>query len=57
MTSKQYAAERRKRGTQEEVAKLLGVDRTTIAKRETGGVINEEAKRALLSLPLKPSKP
>lgn len=54
MTPAKYAAERKKRGTQAEVAKLLGVSRETIARREAGTErypITCEAWLALLSLP------
>ena len=52
MTAPQYQAERKKRGTQEGVAALLGVNRVTVAKREAGmQVITREAWLALLALP------
>lgn len=51
MSPAEYKTEREKRGTQEEVAALLGVSRTTIARRETDALpISVEAERALLSL-------
>lgn len=49
-----YKSEREQRGTQSEVAALLGVNRVSIARRETGAqVITVEAWKALLSLPKK----
>jgi transcriptional regulator with XRE-family HTH domain len=54
MTPKQYRAERRKRGSQTEVAKLLGVDPQTISRRERGELpINKEAEMALRALKVK----
>jgi DNA-binding XRE family transcriptional regulator len=53
MTSNDYKTERQKRGTQNEVAALLGVKQETISRRETGGEITREAWLALLSLPKK----
>lgn len=50
----EYKAEREKRGTQKEVAALLGVSRVTIARRETGArPVIREAWLALLALPKK----
>jgi hypothetical protein len=50
----EYKAERERRGTQEEVAALLGVSRVTIARRETGArPVIREAWLALLALPKK----
>ena len=47
-----YKAERELRGTQASVAALLGVNRVTIARRETGEqVITIEAWLALKALP------
>lgn len=54
MTAADYKSEREKRGTQEEVASLLGVSRVTIARRETGArPVIREAWLALLALPKK----
>jgi hypothetical protein len=48
-----YREERIKRGTQEEVAKKLGLKFLTISRRETGAVrITDENFLALLALPL-----
>jgi transcriptional regulator with XRE-family HTH domain len=50
----QYKAEREKRGTQQEVAEMLGVSRITLARRETGTrPVSKECFLALLSLPLR----
>jgi len=52
MTPTKYKNERKKRGTQEQVANLLGVSRVTLARRETGNrPICLEAWLALCSLP------
>ena len=52
MTPDKYKSERQKRGTQTEVAKLLGVQRGAVARRETGTrPITREAWLALISLP------
>lgn len=54
MTSEAYKAERKLRGTQAIVAKLLGVHPVTITRRETGALpVTREAGLALLSLPEK----
>ena len=54
MTAAGYKAERERRGTQEEVAALLGVSRVTVARRETGTrPVMREAWIALLALPKK----
>jgi hypothetical protein len=54
MNAADYKAERERRGTQEEVAALLGVLRVTIARRETGTrPVIREAWLALLALPKK----
>jgi DNA-binding XRE family transcriptional regulator len=51
MTPEDYKKEREARGSQETVARALGVHRVTIAKRETGKqAITREAWLALLSL-------
>ena len=52
MTPDRYKSERERRGTQTSVSALLGVNRVTVAKRETGSqIITREAWLALLSLP------
>lgn len=52
MTPKSYQRERQQRGTQAQVAELLGVNRVTVANRETGAqVITREAWLALCALP------
>jgi transcriptional regulator with XRE-family HTH domain len=54
MNPEQYKAEREKRGTQQEVAEMLGVSRITLARRETGTrPVSRECFLALLSLPLR----
>jgi transcriptional regulator with XRE-family HTH domain len=54
MNADAYKSEREKRGTQAEVAALLGVSRVTIARRETGTrPVIREAWLALLALPKK----
>ena len=51
MTPCEYKTERQKRGTQQGVAALLGVDYHTIQRRESGEIkITREAEIALLSL-------
>ena len=53
-----YKRERTLRGTQESVAAQLGVDRVTIARRETGALpIPREAELALLALPKARKRP
>lgn len=48
MTAAEYKATRERLGTQAEVACLLGVNRVTVAKRESGAVeITKEAGLAL----------
>ena len=48
----EYKAERERRGTQEEVAALLGVSRVTVARREIGmRPVSREAWIALMALP------
>ena len=57
MTAARYRAERRRRGTQEDVARLLRVSRVTVARRESGRIpITREAWLALLSLPVRDAK-
>lgn len=51
MTPAEYKAHRARIGTQAEVAKLLGVNRVTVAKRENGSMtITREAVLAIQSL-------
>lgn len=57
MTGAEYKSERKKRGTQTQVAALLGVMQSTISDRETGRrEITKEAELALKSLPVPKSK-
>jgi transcriptional regulator with XRE-family HTH domain len=54
MTPTQYKKLRKERGTQKGVAALLGVDYTTIQRRESGEHrITREHMLALRALPLK----
>jgi DNA-binding transcriptional regulator YiaG len=53
MTGEEYASERKKRGTQKEVAALLDVRQATISERERSDKVTREAELALLSLPIK----
>lgn len=51
MTPAQYKAARERIGTQEEVAVMLGLNRVTIARRETGALpITREAEIAIKAL-------
>jgi DNA-binding XRE family transcriptional regulator len=51
MTATEYKATRKRLGTQAEVASLLGVNRVTVAKRESGTMtITNEAVLAIQSL-------
>jgi len=51
MTPAQYKSTRERLGTQAEVARLLGVNRVTVAKRENGTMtITNEAVLAIQSL-------
>jgi DNA-binding XRE family transcriptional regulator len=51
MTAEQYKAIRERIGTQEEIAKKLGLNRVTIARRETGTLpITREAELAITAL-------
>lgn len=51
MTAAEYKATRERIGTQAEVARLLSVNRVTVAKRENGTVtITTEAVLAIQSL-------
>jgi hypothetical protein len=52
-TAANYKRERMLRGTQDAVAKQLGVLRSTMARRETTGSVTREAWLALCALPLK----
>lgn len=52
ITPAKYKSERLKRGTQEEIAALLEVQRGTIARRETKGPVSREAWLALCALPV-----
>jgi hypothetical protein len=57
MTSGKYKAERQSRGTQANVAALLGTTQVTLSRREQGVVpITKETELALLSLPKKKLK-
>lgn len=53
MTSAEYKEARQLRGTQAEIAELLGVRQATISDRERGGEITREAWLALNMLPRK----
>ncbi len=58
VTPEAYQAARKLRGTQEEVAAALGINRVTLAKRETGAdgyPITMEAALAMIALPVKES--
>lgn len=51
MTSAQYKTLRQRLGTQSEVARRLGVARSTVARRETGAMlITPEAALAIMAL-------
>ena len=53
MSPTQYAAARRQRGTQKQVAALLDVDVMTISRRERGLLpINRETELAINALPV-----
>lgn len=52
-TAADYKRERMLRGTQHEVATLLGVGRDTVGKRETSRTVTREAWLALCALPEK----
>ena len=56
MNPADYKAQRELRGTQASVAALLGVNRVTIARRESGAMITQEAWLALNALPKKRKK-
>lgn len=52
MTADDYKMERKRRGTQQQVADALDVHQVTIARRETGALpVTRESWFALLSLP------
>lgn len=54
MTPAEYRTARQERGSQEKVAALLGVARSTVERREKGKMpITREACLALLALPKK----
>jgi DNA-binding XRE family transcriptional regulator len=54
ITAKKYAERRETIGTQQEVARMLGVSRVTLARRETGArEVSREAWIALCTLPTK----
>jgi transcriptional regulator with XRE-family HTH domain len=53
MNSQDYKRERQLRGTQAEVAALLGVRQATVSDRENGAEITREAWLALNALPKK----
>jgi hypothetical protein len=55
-TADDYKRVRMLRGTQEAVAKQLGVLRPTLARRETTGTITREAWLALCALPEKKTR-
>lgn len=51
MSGSQYRSERQRRGTQQKVAMLLGVDYRTIQRRESGEIaVTTEAALALRAL-------
>lgn len=55
-TPEAYQAARKERGTQAEVAAALGINRTTLALRESGDArypISTEAALALMALPVR----
>jgi DNA-binding XRE family transcriptional regulator len=53
MNSQEYKVQRELRGTQAEVASLLGVTRQVVSRRESGAIITTEAWLALCALPKK----
>jgi transcriptional regulator with XRE-family HTH domain len=56
VTADQYKSERQRRGTQQGVAALLGVDYRTIQRRESGEIaITVEAALAIRALPVRRS--
>ena len=57
-TATQYRAQRLRRGSQEAIAKALGLQRVTITRRENGKRrVTREAMLALLTLPVIGDKP
>jgi DNA-binding XRE family transcriptional regulator len=56
MNSQEYKVQRELRGTQTEVATLLGVSRQVVSRRESGAMITQEAWLALCALPKKRRK-
>lgn len=56
MNSQEYKVQRELRGTQAEVAALLGVSRQVVSRRESGAMITREAWLALNRLPEKCSR-
>jgi DNA-binding XRE family transcriptional regulator len=56
MNSQDYKVQRELRGTQTQVAALLGVRQATVSDRENGGEITREAWIALNALPKKRKK-
>jgi hypothetical protein len=54
MTAADYKLQRQRRGTQQGVAVLLGVDYRTIQRRECGDIeITREAELAMRALPVR----
>ena len=57
-TATEYRAQRLRRGSQEAIAKALGLQRVTITRRENGKRrVTREAMLALLTLPVVSGKP
>ena len=57
-TATEYRAQRLRRGSQEAIAELLGLQRVTITRRENGKRrVTREAMLALLTLPVVSDKP
>src|SRR5690606_3997426 len=57
MTAADYKSERQKRGTLKEVAALLGIHWTTLARRESGVIeLTTEMALAMSSPPLRKTK-
>ena len=53
MNSQEYKVQRELRGTQAEVAALLGVTRQVVSRRESGATVTTEAWLALNAMPKK----
>jgi DNA-binding XRE family transcriptional regulator len=53
MNSQEYKVQRELRGTQTEVATMLGVTRQVVSRRESGAMVTKEAWLALNALPKK----